>query len=157
MKAQDDNSRPLETTIDQVMFAIANMMNVFMIYIFLSRTGLFPPLGIFWAWIWSILIIVTLGVVTVNIRLKRKWWYIALPGLLIVFLIFEILLDYVLDLEFRSSRLLGPYLLLYYFSLMGMIGYAFQIGRKRGFITLITYFLNQIATFYSYFLVGHGT
>ena len=63
---------------------------------------------------------------------------------------------YILQINFRSTRLLGPYLLLYYLAILGMIGYSFQIGKTYGFITLLTYFINQIATFYSYFRVGHG-
>ena len=142
--------------LDRVVFILANAMNLFMIYIFLSRTGIFPPLSGLWAWVWLAFILILSVVVFLNLKRKRRWWFIVLPSLLILFLLLEIVLDYILDLEFRASRLLGPYLLLYYLSLMGMIGYTFQIGKKQGFITLVTYFLNQIATFYSYFLVGHG-
>jgi len=46
--------------------------------------------------------------------------------------------------------------LLYYVSILGMIGYSFVAQKKVGFITLGTYFLSQIAAFYSYFKVGHG-
>lgn len=60
------------------------------------------------------------------------------------------------NIDIRSTRLLGPYLLLYYLALFGMIGYSFQIGKNFGFVTLVTYIVNQIATFYSYFQVGHG-
>ena len=142
--------------LDQIVFIIANLMNLFMIYIFLSRTGLLPPLGWVWPWVWSVFVLILLVVVSFNVLRKRSWSFIVLPSLLILFLLLEILLDTILELEFRASRLLGPYLLLYYLSLMGMIGYTFQVGKKYGFITLVTYFLNQIATFYSYFLVGHG-
>jgi hypothetical protein len=68
----------------------------------------------------------------------------------------EFVLDYWLELDFRHSRLLGPYLLLYYLALMGMIGYSFQVGRVFGFVTLATYFLQLAATGYSYRKVGHG-
>ena len=156
MRSQDLILPSNTRIIDRIVFSIANLINLFMIYIFLSRTGLLPTLGIVFAWIWAVFILLLIGVVGVNLRLKRKYWFIILPALLIVFLLLEIILDYILQVEFRASRLLGPYLLLYYLSLMGMIGYTFQIGKKFGFITLITYFLNQIATFYSYFLVGHG-
>ena len=106
--------------------------------------------------IWSAFIIVLSIVVILNLRDRREWWTIVLPSLVITFLIIEIILDYILQIDFRNTRLLGPYLLLYYMALFGMIGYSFKIGKKYGFVTLITYFINQIATFYSYFLVGHG-
>ncbi|MBU7009941.1 MAG: hypothetical protein HXS46_04580 [Theionarchaea archaeon] len=87
---------------------------------------------------------------------KREWWAIVLPSLLIVFLIVELILDYILKLDFRHTSLLWPYLLLYYVSLWGMIGYTFLIGTFYGGITLGTYFLNLLATWYSYSRVGHG-
>jgi hypothetical protein len=75
---------------------------------------------------------------------------------MVVFLIIEVVLDYILQYDFRNTSLLGPYLLLYYVSVLGMIGYSFAVQKKYGFITLATYFLSQIAAFYSYFKVGHG-
>jgi hypothetical protein len=106
--------------------------------------------------IWVAFIVVLSIVVFVSVRGRREWWTIVLPSLLIAFLILEIILDYILQIDFRTTRLLGPYLLLYYLALFGMIGYSFQIGKKFGFVTLMTYFINQIVTFYSYFQVGHG-
>ena len=72
------------------------------------------------------------------------------------FLIIEVVLDYVLKSDFRNTSLIGPYLLLYYISILGMIGYSFLVEKKYGFITLVTYFLSQFAALYSYMKVGHG-
>ena len=91
-----------------------------------------------------------------NLQARREWWAAVLPALLALFLIVEIVLDYILQFDFRSTRWLGPYLLLYYLSIMGMIGYSFLVQKKYGVITLVTYFLSQIAALYSYFTVGHG-
>jgi hypothetical protein len=90
-----------------------------------------------------------------NIAGKREWWTYVLPSILIIFLIVELLLDYILKIEFRKTRLLGPYLLLYYVSLMGMIGYSFGVDRVSGFVTLVTYFIQLAATAYSYVKVGY--
>jgi formylglycine-generating enzyme required for sulfatase activity len=67
-----------------------------------------------------------------------------------------LLLDYVLKLEFRQTRWLGPYLLIFYAAQWGMIGFGFMVDRGPGFITLLTYFLSLAATDYSYAKVGHG-
>jgi hypothetical protein len=37
-----------------------------------------------------------------------------------------------------------------------MIGYSFLANKRYGFVTLVTYFLSQIAALYSYLQVGHG-
>jgi cellulose synthase/poly-beta-1,6-N-acetylglucosamine synthase-like glycosyltransferase len=143
--------------VDTALFLIANLVNVLLIGIFLSRPwGLKRVervLGLV-----SISLALPLGfAVVANATGGREWWTIALPSLLAAFLVVELILDYILRLPFRSSRLLGPYLLLYYLSLMGMIGYAFLVSEAYGFITLATYFLNLLATWYSYSKVGHGT
>ncbi|KYK32636.1 MAG: hypothetical protein AYK18_15750 [Theionarchaea archaeon DG-70] len=142
--------------IDLTLFVVANLVNILLVGVFLSRPkGLKRVehvLGIF-------LIVLAVPVVIsviVNIMGKREWWAIVLPSLLIVFLIVELILDYILKLDFRHTSLLWPYLLLYYVSLWGMIGYTFLIGTFYGGITLGTYFLNLLATWYSYSRVGHG-
>lgn len=143
--------------VDTALFLIANLVNILLIGIFLSRPwGLKRVervLGLV-----SIALALALGfTVVMNALGGREWWTVVLPSLLAAFLIVELILDYILRLPFRSSRLLGPYLLLYYLSLMGMIGYAFLVSEAYGFITLATYFLNLLATWYSYSKVGHGT
>jgi hypothetical protein len=96
------------------------------------------------------------AIVVLNVRAKREWWAATLPLLLAVFLIIEVILDYIVEYDFRSTILLGPYLLAYYVSMMGMIGYSFLTEKKYGFITLATYFMSQLAAFCSYVMVGHG-
>ncbi len=70
--------------------------------------------------------------------------------LLILFFAIELLFDYILKLDFRNTALLWPYIVVYYLALMGMIGYSFSIGRPYGFITLGTYFLGLLATWYGH-------
>ncbi len=142
--------------IDITLFVVANLVNILLVGVFLSRPkGLKQVehvLGIFL----TVLAVPVVISVIVNIMGKREWWTIVLPSLLVVFLIVELILDYILKLDFRHTSLLWPYLLLYYVSLWGMIGYTFLIGTFYGGITLATYFLNLLATWYSYSRVGHG-
>ena len=142
--------------IDIAIFVIANLVNLLLIGIFLSRPkGLKKVeyvLGLF-----TVSMILPLSVaVILNILGKRDWWTLVLPLVLILFLSVELLFDYILKLNFRKTRLLWPYLFLYYLALMAMIGYSFLIDKSYGFVTLGTYFLNLLATWYSYSKVGHG-
>jgi hypothetical protein len=142
-------------SVDLIVVVLANLMNVVMVVVFLSRilrVGRLPVVG----FVWAAMILVLAYVLALNLRAKREWWTTVLPSLLLVFLIAEVALDYVASYEFRSTALLGPYLFLYYVSILGMIGYSFLTGRAYGFVTLATYFLSQIAALYSYFKVGHG-
>ncbi len=143
--------------VDTALFLIANLVNILLMGIFLSRPWGLRRLERILGLLSIALALPVSFAVVINALGGREWWTIALPSLLVAFLIVELILDYILRLPFRSSRLLGPYLLLYYLSLMGMIGYAFLVSEAYGFVTLATYLLNLLATWYSYSKVGHGT
>jgi hypothetical protein len=143
-------------TLDAALFLVANLVNLLIIGIMLSRPfGLMRlerALGLV-----SVACALPVGIaVVLNAAGGREWWAVVLPALLAVFLIVELILDYILRLEFRRTRLLWPYLLLFYLSLNGMIGYTFLVHETYGFTTLVTYFLGLLATWYSYSRVGHG-
>ena len=141
--------------IDLTAISVTNIFNIIMVAVFIFRTlqtRHLQGVGIVW-----VMFIATLGIVIFrNIQAKRGRWFIILPLLMWIFLIIEVVLDYVLRLDFRNTSLIGPYLLLYYISILGMIGYSFLVEKKYGFITLVTYFLSQFAALYSYIKVGHG-
>ncbi len=143
-------------TIDLAVVIIANLANLLLAGMFVARaigqarvarglgTGVVVP---------AVPLIVAVALNAVN---GREWWTVVLPGLLVAYCAFEFVLDYVLRSDFRHTRLLGPYLLLYYAGLMGMIGYAFLVDKLAGFVTLATYFVSLGATFYSFARAGHG-
>ena len=128
-----------------------------MIGIFLGRCKKLDKLE----FILGIIIVLTIFpvgfIMILNFTGSREWWTFVLPIPLLLFLIVELIFDYILKLDFRNTKLLWPYLVLYYLGLWGMIGYSFLINNIFGFITLGSYFLNLFATWYSYSKVGHGT
>jgi hypothetical protein len=84
---------------------------------------------------------------------RNKWEvYLLLP--IFLFCIVDLILDYILVSDFRSTALVGPYLLLYYSSLWMLIGYSFRFEKKWGFVTLATYFLNMSLSLYQYMILG---
>jgi hypothetical protein len=142
--------------IDIGIFVIANVINLLLIGIFLSRPkGKLKAERVFGLISVSLILPAGLAIV-LNALGKREWWTIVLPAILILFLAVELLFDYILKLNFRKTRWLWPYLLLYYLAMMAMIGYSFMIEKIYGFVTLGTYFLGLFATWYSYSKVGHG-
>lgn len=142
--------------VDLGVVLVTNLSNLLIVGIMLSRPKGWRRfehyLGII-----NIALLVPLSVALVhNLVAGREWWALVLPGLMVLFLVVEWLLDYLLKYPFRQSRWLGPYLLLFYLSQWGMIGYAFLVKPTYGFVTLLTYFLSLGATAYSYAKVGHG-
>jgi len=141
--------------IDLTAISVTNIFNIIMVVVFILRTMQTGHLQVFGI-VWVMFIVALALVIFRNIQSKRGRWFIVLPLLMWIFLIIEVVLDYVLMSDFRNTSLIGPYLLLYYISILGMIGYSFLVGKKYGFITLVTYFLSQFAALYSYMKVGHG-
>lgn len=145
-----------ERTVDLVVFLSANLFNLFIICIMLSRPFGLESLEMV-VGILNLLLVIPLTVaVILNFASGRDWWSFVLPLVMIAFLILELMLDYVLKIPFRETILLWPYLALFYLSAWMMIGYTFLVDNTYGFITLITYFLSLAATAYSYSQVGHG-
>ena len=140
---------PFET-IDLVVVVVANLFNLLMTSIFFTR-----PKG--WKRFERVvgLVVVALALplgaaAILNLLGNREWWFVVLPLPLILHCVVELFLDYILKLDFRKTRLLGPYLLLFYLGQMGLIGYAFVVAPAYGFITLVTYFLCLGATRYAH-------
>jgi len=105
----------------------------------------------------SITLVLPLSIVVIfHVKNQASFWMVVLPFLMIAFLVFELILDYLLKFEFRKTRWLGLYLLVFYAAQWGMIGFGFLVDRISGFITLLTYLISLAATAFSYKKVGHG-
>jgi hypothetical protein len=145
--------------VDLGVFGIANLINMLLVVIFLARarTGTRDtPVENIAGWIIVVMTLPLIAAIIMNIAAKRGAWLWILPLGTVVYLIVEFTLDYALKLDFRRTGLLAPYLILYYLAQFAMVGYASMVGKPYGFITLVTYFINLAATFYSYARVGHG-
>lgn len=146
-------------TLDLGVVIVANLINLLLTVIFLARvkalTRATPVERI--AGLATVALALPLAaVVIINAIAKRGGWLWGLPLITIAYLSVEFILDYALKIDFRSTEWLAPYLILFYLSEFAMIGYTFMVGKPYGFITLVTYFINMAATFYSYGRVRHG-
>ena len=142
-------------TIDLAVVVIANLINLALIGLFLSRPLGQPKIEYFLGLFLSAMILPLGALAVLNYRAGREWWAFALPLIMAAFLLLEFILEYLLGVNWRGTWLRGPMLLFYYLALMFMIGYAFLTGRVYGAITLVTYFMGLAATWYSYTRVGY--
>ena len=149
-----NDSKNLETVnyqkIDLTVVCLANSINILMALLFLARmiglTELENTFGI---------AVITMGFVLgyiayLNKKNRRDKWetYLLLP--IFLFMIIELILDYIVVLDFRNTIIHGPYVLLYYIGAWALIGYSFRFEKKWGFITLGTYFIMMILSIYPY-------
>lgn len=127
--------------IDLGVILCVNLYNLLLVVMFWARVAENPGLARA-AGIGTLVLALPLALLALsNWRLNRDWWRVVLPLLLVAFLGVELVLDYLLKIDFRQGRLLGPYLLLYYLASMVMVGYAFLVSVPAGAVTLVTYFL----------------
>ena len=142
--------------LDLVVVIIANLLNLILSLIFLNRVFGRAEWE-HWLGYGTLIMALPLTIIAIaNLVGRRSWAFWVLPLVMVAYLTVEFVLDYWLKFNFRQTAWLGPYLLLYYLALFAMIGYAFMVGKSYGFVTLVTYFINLAATFFSYTRVGHG-
>ncbi len=141
---------------DWIAVICANGFNLLCLLMFWLRAQRKSALGNRFGWIAVALAVPLAGVAIVNALQQRGvWWSLLLLPVLLYALV-QWILDGLLKLNFRETRWLGPYLLLFYLAQFGLIGYAFLTGKGYGLVTLITYFSLLGMTAYSYRRVGHG-
>ncbi len=128
-------------TIDLVVVVAANLFNLLMAAIFATRPKGWKRFERVTGLVMVALALPLAAAVVLNAAGQRPWWFVVLPLPLILHAVVELLLDYVLKVDFRKGRLLGPYLALFYLGQWGLIGYAFAVQPVYGFVTLATYFL----------------
>jgi small-conductance mechanosensitive channel len=138
--------------IDLIVVYLANLINVIMVFLFVARISALSQVEGFLGVVAMIMGFCLGYIAFINRRNKRDKWetYLLIP--IFLFFTVELVLDYILDFNFRSTALAGPYVLFYYVGLWGLIGYAFRFDRKWGFLTLITYFLNMFLSVLQHFV-----
>jgi hypothetical protein len=142
--------------IDLALFVIANLVNLLLAGMFLARVKGLGRLAHSLGLVALFLGLPVAAIAILNLLGGREWWTVVLPALYVVYALLHLTLETILKLDFRKSRLLWPYLVVYYLGLLGLVGYSFSIGTPYGFVTLGTYFLCLFATWYAYSRVGHG-
>jgi hypothetical protein len=130
--------------VDLIVVYLANLINVIMTILFTARIFGLPQVEYLLGIVGMVMGFVLGYIAFLNKKNKRDKWeaYLLIPILL--FFIVDLILDYVLTFEFRSTAIVGPYVLLYYVGLWGLIGYSFRFDKKWGFVTLATYFMNMV-------------
>jgi len=129
--------------LDLILFIIINCANIIISTIFITRVkkpGMEHGIG----FLYVALGIPTLIITIFNIIFQREWWFWVFPSLFLIFIVFELIIDYIKKIEFRNPRnirILVPYLILYYVSIILMWGLTWTLGALYGAITAITYFL----------------
>jgi hypothetical protein len=135
--------------LDLGLFLIINLFNLLTTVILLARMRGMAQLEYNLGLINLAMIVPVGAIIILNFMNQRKWWTTVLPLLFLVFLVLELVFDYILKLNFRETQLLWPYLMLFYVSQFAMIGFSFSAKKKYGYVSLVTYFILLLTTLYA--------
>jgi hypothetical protein len=136
---------------DGLFLFIAIALNIKIILIFLARyrglEGLEHKIGYF-----VLACIIPLIIILINyILLGKELWIIIYIIIIISFLTFEMILDYILKLNFRTNlKIVVPYTLFYYVAFWGLLAISFVINLAIGFIIFGIFMLSVVVTIYTH-------
>lgn len=90
-----------------------------------------------------------------SIHLERSKLYYIQLGLMIGFILLELLLDYIFKVNFRASKLLLIfYVTMFFAGTGGMIGVASLAGKQWAVISIILFLIMTSLAFYQRFKTG---
>ena len=132
-----------------ILFLIANLVNVLLAWRAIARARGRRQADVVVGALCGVLTLPVAGALVLVLLGHPAWWAVVPSALLLAYSVIEFLLRYVWRLDFRSTPLFWPYIILYYLTLSGMAGIAFSLGAAYGFIYLFTYFVNLFLNWYA--------
>lgn len=134
---------------------VAILINVLVIALFIARLSHRPRIE-YWLGIIIILGIVPLSYLFITaIGIKRPLLYFIQIGLMMTYLVVELIVDYVLKIEFRQTQwLVIPYIMLFFAGTGGMIGVASHAGKVWIIGTVISFLIMIILSFVQHYITG---
>ena len=134
---------------------VANLINVLVIAVLIARLSNRPKIE-YWLGIILTLSIVPLAYLFITaIGFKRPFLYFIQIGLMITYLVVELMLDYILKVDFRQNqRIVIPYIMLFFSGTGGMIGVASHAGKIWTVVTIISFLIMSILAFIQRSITG---
>jgi len=136
---------------DGLFLFIAILMNFLVIAIFIVRKEGFEQLEHKIGYI-VISCAIPLFIIILNyILIGKELWIIIYIIIMISFLMIEMVLDYILKIDFRTNlKIVVPYVIIYYIAFWGLLAISFVINLIAGFIVFGVFILNLISTIYAH-------
>lgn len=136
---------------DLVFVLSAIVFNLLIAAVFIAQKKERPKLvrtfGILW-----LSLAIPLAVVFIHyLIVGRDLWIMIYFGFIFLYIFIELLLDYILRIEFRQKKITHiPYIVLEYIALFGLIGISFAIDRIWGFLVSISFWVLLASLIYLY-------
>ena len=109
-----------------------------------------------WIGLFSTLVLIPLVfLLAVGLKTDRRGIYFAWLGLMILFLLFELVVDHILRIDFRSQQWsVIAYVMFFFAATGGMIGVASQAGKTWAVLTTIIFLIMAVLSFLQRAITG---
>lgn len=126
----------------------ANVYMLLIIAIFVSRILGWFEIGRWVGFASSLIIVPLVYLFVVGLRIGRRKIYFVWLALMILFALFELVVDQILRIDLRSAQwTVVPYVMFFFAATGGMIGVASQAGRFSAITTVIIFLIMAILAF----------
>jgi hypothetical protein len=138
----------MPTSADLVGAITANGYMLVIILMFVARMAGWSEVGRWLGLASSVVIFPLMYLIIVGLRGQRNTIYFLWLGLMLVFALFELVVDNILRLDLRSSQqTVIPYVMFFFAATGGMIGVASQAGRPWTVATVVVFLVMAALAF----------
>jgi len=133
----------------------ANVYMLLVIALFIARMSGYTEIGRSIGLASTLAIIPLAYLFVAGLRTNRRWIYFVWLVLMTLFLLFELIVDHLLSIDFRSIPwAVVPYVMFFFGATGGMIGVAAQAGRPWAIVTSLTFLIMAALAFIQRSMTG---
>ena len=126
----------------------ANVYMLLIIAVFISRILGWIKVGHWVSFASSLIIVPLFYLFVVGLRTGRRKMYFAWLALMVLFALFELVVDQILRIDLRSAKwTVVPYVMFFFAATGGMIGVASQAGKAWTITSVIIFLIMAIMAF----------
>jgi hypothetical protein len=133
----------------------ANIYMLLIITMFIARIIGWLEIGRWIGFVSSFVLIPLIYLLVVAFKTDRHIIYFVWLALMIMFVFFELIVDDILKIDFRSvQRAVIPYVMFFFAATGGMIGLASQAGKPWSIVTSVVFLVMAVLAFVQRAITG---
>ena len=145
----------MEKTANLVGALTANIYMLLIIAVFIMRISARVEIGRWIGLVSTLALIPLIYLLAVAPKTDRRGIYYAWLGLMILFVLFELVIDHILRIDFRSQQWsVIVYVMFFFAATGGMIGVASQAGKTWAILTTIVFLIMAALSFVQRAITG---
>ena len=145
----------MEKTANLVGALTANIYMLLIIAVFIMRISARVEIGRWIGLVSTLALIPLIYLLAVAPKTDRRGIYYAWLGLMILFVLFELVIDHILRIDFRSQQWsVIVYVMFFFAATGGMIGVASQAGKTWAILTTIIFLIMAALSFVQRAITG---